>query len=271
MSPMAKSSYLLYASVSYAYVDVYSYPQAKQVGQLGGFAQAQGLCGNDNGDVWVTDPGTGDITGYTHGGSKPIRVLDYGTKFTFQECAIDSTTGNLAVPIYAQSNGNNSKIAIYRRAKGKPILLPYPVFEPLYCTYDDKGNLFLNGFDTASEVVFDELEKGAHTVRQIALPREINADGPLGWDGEYLAVFNSTSEEKFGIYRMTIVGNKAKEAGYTPLDGGNVSALAIKTPIIVGSDPNSTSIDFWRYPKGGEPFKSLTNLFYSEGVAISPP
>jgi hypothetical protein len=137
MLPEAKTEDLLYASSQSGpptyyrpTVWVFSYPQGKLVGKLMGFApsaQLYGLCTDRKGDVFVTGWGTGtvlqsQIYEFAHGGTQLKATLnDPGSAFG---CAIDPTTGNLAVTNYFSQSGpsNNGNVEIYRHAKGKPTM-----------------------------------------------------------------------------------------------------------------------------------------------------
>jgi DNA-binding beta-propeller fold protein YncE len=95
MLPEAKSEDLLYVtSFVSSYVFVFSYPEGKLVGTLGGFSYAaSGECSDNQGDVFII--GVQDVVKYAHGGSNPIATLK-SVNYP-NGCAIDPVTGNLAV------------------------------------------------------------------------------------------------------------------------------------------------------------------------------
>ncbi len=79
MSPQAASEDLLYVSDSDGHVDVFSYPDGKQVGVLKGFSSPAGLCSDSKGDVYVVNTNLLNILEYKHGGKKVIATLnDFG-------------------------------------------------------------------------------------------------------------------------------------------------------------------------------------------------
>ena len=81
MLPEAKSDDLLYLSDRGnnsrlgSDVLVYSYPKAKLVGTLIGFASPAGMCTDGNGNVWISNFDGGTIVEYVHGGTEPISTL----------------------------------------------------------------------------------------------------------------------------------------------------------------------------------------------------
>jgi hypothetical protein len=137
MAPEAKGQDLLYVSdTSYGLgvVYVYSYPGGKLKGELSGVSPADGLCSDAKGNVFV--PAGTSIAEYPHGGTQPIAVLNdpFGGA---DYCAVDRTTGNLAV---------SPTVVVYAHAKGKGKAYPGGnEYGNRSCTYDDKGDLFVNG------------------------------------------------------------------------------------------------------------------------------
>jgi hypothetical protein len=79
-------------------VDVYSYPQLKRVGRIRSKAPV-GDCVDNLGDVWIVNGGNQTVVEYPHGGVTSIQRLPLGKPVdtNFQGCAVDPSTGNLAV------------------------------------------------------------------------------------------------------------------------------------------------------------------------------
>src|ERR1700678_3983761 len=75
-------------------VDIYSYPEGKYWGQLKD-VRASGLCSDSNGDVFI--PTGNSVREYAHGETRPIAVLHGSLGGIVQACAVDGTTGDLAV------------------------------------------------------------------------------------------------------------------------------------------------------------------------------
>src|ERR1700734_631611 len=93
---------LLYVSSSKdGSVYVYSYPQ----GALQGWLlkrHASGLCSDRDGDVFV--PEGNEVLEYPHGGTQPLAILHNALGGVLQFCAVDPSTGNLAVSAGAPGN-----------------------------------------------------------------------------------------------------------------------------------------------------------------------
>src|SRR5580698_875840 len=211
MLPDAKSKDLLYVGDIYD-VTVYSYPQGKLEGRLNGFYEIGGECVDAKGDVFVVNTLGGKIVEYAHGGKKPIQTLR-ATGYEPADCAIDPTTGNLAVTIFG--GASSGELAIYQDAKGTPTLYTDPDFLNYgYCGYDDNGNLFIDGGNEDHAVVFAELAKGASSFLNLTLDQSFNDTGAIQWDGKYLDVGDQNTSN---IYRFSISGSQGTEVGVTQL------------------------------------------------------
>src|SRR5579862_2171868 len=118
-------------------VDIYTYPEGKLRGQLVD-AMAGGLCSDAKGNIFVAQ--ANEIREYAHGGTQSIAVLRNPLSGSSQFCAVDPTTGNLAV---SAGGPKNTGVAIYVTAKASPQV--YGGHNGTYgsCTYDNRGNLFV--------------------------------------------------------------------------------------------------------------------------------
>src|SRR5580700_6686174 len=116
MLPEAKSEDLLYVSNVYT-ITVYSYPKGKLVGTLNNFEKPYGECVDAKGNVWITDSSFGKIYEYAHGGTKPIHTVK-DPEYVPYGCAVDPTTGDLAVANYSDASDREGNVAVYHKAKG---------------------------------------------------------------------------------------------------------------------------------------------------------
>ncbi len=249
-----------------AYVLVYTYPGGKHVNTLSGFHHLTGECSDAKGNVFILAPGEEEqysnqgpttIYEYAHGGSTPIASLTetgYGLG-----CAIDPTTGNLAVANpndeanpYHKGYGD---VAVFAGASGEPTMFySSTLFNFWYCGYDDKGNLYLStgvsgGYELAS------LDAGSSSIEPVDLKTKLYGATYFvptpQWDGKEMTVSSTLTqvrgEEDTGpvnLYRLSISGSHAKTVGTTRLNapqdkqrgqtwiqGGTIAAL---TTITVG-------------------------------------
>jgi hypothetical protein len=277
MDPAAKGGDLLYvATAGNSAVEIYSYPKLKQVGALTDTQWPEGLCSDKAGNVWVTNyefhgylPGY--MTEYAHGGTKIIATLQDANQSP-GDCSIDPTTGNLAIAnrIPATGEYSSGNIGIYTKAKGDPVTYTSPdIFFYYWCTYDDKGNLFVNGFNSASQVVFVELPKGSRKFKTLQLDEPMSWPVGIRWDGKYLAAGNGNDTNPF-VYRFQIHGNKATTVSSMQLNGASsIAQFTVFGKNIIVPSVQSGIVGIYAYPAGGDTVKTINEGNEPVGTVIS--
>ena len=256
MAAEAKRENLLYVAAEFINtIDVYSYPKGKLVGQLTNIEAPNGECVDKNNNVWITEFYVGDIVEYAHGGTKPIATLSDPWGYT-SGCSIDPTTGDLAVTSRWGASSKSGVVAIYKGTQGEPTAYSTPhMFYYYYCSFDDKGNLFVNGISRGSAVVFAELHGRNHNFTTLTLEQTISHPAGIQWDGKDLAVGDYYAPE---IYEFTIHRKTGIEVGSTPLNGagGGTNQFFIDgTTVIVPVVSYPGTIGYWPYPSGGSAIK----------------
>jgi hypothetical protein len=270
MAPQAEHDSLLYISdLGESAVYVFSYPTGTLVGTLTGFDSPIGECVDNKGDVFIVNYGGSNISEYAHGGQSPIATLSDPGYFP-GGCAVDPTTGNLAVTNITNAFGSGTgNVAIYKAAKGKPkayYTAPF-ISKMAFCSYDKAGNLFVDGTSSANAFAFGEIPKGTPSFKKISLNQHIGAANGVQWDGTHMAVEDGTIGV---IYRFAISGTKGTEVGTTPLVGSaNVLDFWIDGSKVIGPNVNAASVTFWNYPAGGAGTKTIGGFFEPIGATVS--
>jgi hypothetical protein len=274
MAPDAKTQDLLYVSDrSDGSVYVYTYPAGKLKGRLLN-VRASGLCSDKNGDVFI--PQGNAILEYAHGGTRPIAALRNPLGAAFQFCAVDPTTGNLAV-----SGGSypHNGVAIYTNAKGSPRIYGAGDLNGSYwsCAYDDEGNLFAESTTRSLGVNLLELPKGGNRFSNIAWKGMRPAHlGPIQWDGEYLAVESRQSGGSATIFRYSMSARQATLVSEAALKGAGmplqlwIHGAQVVVPNQGLSGFGSAAVMFYGYPAGGSPTSMVKGAREPQGVTISP-
>ncbi len=273
MASDAKMQSLVYvAHATDGRIDAYSYPAGKLKGRLLD-VDADGLCSGKDGNVFV--PEGYEIREYAHGGARPIAILRDPLGAAFQFCSVDPVTGNLAV-----SGGAHSEqgVAIYVAAKGRPTLYKGGGVNGGYwsCTYDDDGNLFVEGITARSgAVALVELPKGGARLRSVTWngirPRHL---GSIQWDGRYLAVESAASgSATTTVFRYNVSTRRATLAGRTTLgDSGSPLQLWIHAGNVVvpNEGPDGTAgVLFYDYPAGGKPTQVIKDAHEPRAATFS--
>lgn len=214
MLPEASGEDLLYVT-NYSVVTVYTYPQGKLVGTLKGFNSASGACVDAAGDVFVANFKPLAVYEYAHGGTK--RIATYKGVGTYS-CAVDPVSGDLAV------TGATQTVFIFQEGKSKARVLRDRKTEFFQsCVYDDKGNLFLDGYrNNKGKPALTELPKGTNKFVEMEIDAPIYGEGQLQWDGSYLTALAYVPPKarvnKPEIFQLAIKGTRAIKVGATPLN-----------------------------------------------------
>jgi hypothetical protein len=258
---------LLYVA-DYSQVDVFGYPSGERVQTLTGYYSVTGVCSDRYGNVWVINKipgGASTLLEYAHAGTQPIATLNFAGHGA-AACAVDSTSGNLAVGTMS------AKVAIWKKASGSPAVYSTRglVHEVRTMTYDGSGNLYLRGY-VGKKAAW--LPKGGSAVRDF----EVRQAGAYAWDGTHLVITGRASDytQTLTLYRLH--GGNGKAVGHVGLDECNVfyardygPALSIAgsaAAITCGVD-ETASVHYYDYPAGGKALKT----FYGEGsITISVP
>ncbi len=275
MLPEAKNRSLLYVDDGDGELTyVLSYPDGKKVGEIRqrDADMQQGLCSDSNGDVFINamDGDYGHTYEYRHGETKPVADLVEYYLWVYG-CSVDPTSGKLAVASVNWLSAP-SWVAIYEHAKGTPKIYEDPaIINYVFCGYDSKGNLFVDGTGQSGKFVFAELPKGSSTFTNIALNQSITWGGQVQWDGRHIVV-GADALSPTVAYRFAINGNEGREVGSTTLgESVAVPQFWISGDVIVGPQASAGSVGLWKYPAGGAPIKVITGLRDPFGAAVSLP
>ncbi len=266
--PGAASGTLLYvSSINTEAVYIFSYPRLRLVGYLGQFGhQLAGICSDQKGNVFVPQFNHPKILEYAHGGTKPIASLKLPGSYPYT-CAVDPTTGNLAVAAAFYNGG--VRVAIYNSAKGKPAIYSDPYAKGPLCGYDNHSNLFVDGSGKSRNFVLSELAKGATSFSEITVNYDIRSSGNVQWDGKYITVLDGS----YGvIYRLKIAGSSATVVGSTTLnDAGGAFGSWIHGHHVIIPVQAREAVKIYRYPAGGDAIKTTpVQGTFSATVSVAP-
>jgi hypothetical protein len=258
---------LLYVSdVRTREVKIYSYPSGAPQGMLAGFSEPWGLCVDRAGNVFVTDLTAMRIFEFAHGATKPSAILkDPGEQPG--GCAVDPTTGNLAVANVSTPYSGGGDLAIYRHARGKPRMhKDRSILYYEFCGYDSLGNLYVDGVKGGA-VALAELPHGHTSLTNIALDQSIRFAGAVQWDGSALALGDYESN---AIYRFKITGSRGTKIGETHLKGASFPiGFWIAGSTVIAANNDGHSVMYWKYPAGGPHTKAIVGLDSPLNAAVS--
>lgn len=265
MSPNVGNTDLIYVSDSLDNVLIYSWRKGQLVGVLGGFNELAGLCADASGNVWIPDGYYQKIVEYAHGGTEPIATLD-DSGYQPYDCAIDPTTGNIAVMNAGAQSFGDGNVAIYKNAQGTPTYYADPsIAYYRFGTYDPNGNLFVDGYSGLSPPAFGlaELPKGSSNFIGISIRGRIRGPGGLAWDGHYVALADVAN-----VYRLRISGSKAIRVQTVSVqDSAGLGGIWVHQDRLIGNGEATANV--WAYPKGQVPLKKLPVEDDDVGATVS--
>jgi hypothetical protein len=279
MAAEAKHDDLVYVSnAPNNTVSVYAFFGHKLIGTLTGINAPYGLCADQSGDVWIVGWGKNQLVEYAHAGTTPLRSLTVSDpQANLYDCSVDPTTGNLAVTDWGY-NSFKGYVLIYPHATGTPKAYTGPGVWFYYgCSYDDQGNLFVDGWDSYLNyyLALGELPKGGRSFRNITLVPEVFPPviGGVQWDGRYVAIVDVET-----VRAYSVKGQYATLQGTTPLTNHWPVGLFWLTTLANGEreiiapdkDGEPSAVQYWKYPAGGSPTATITNgLDGPFGVTVS--
>lgn len=251
----AKAQRLLYVlDISTHLVDVFSYPHLSPKLVVGDVFNVEGMC-TDGTHIWIPGAFANEIAEYDAGRTEPIATLsDPG--YEPDGCAYDKTTGNLAVTNFFTDEGFEGNLLIYPKAKGTPKSYTCNLFYYDYVTYDDSGNLYLDGsLQSGSHAGFCVMEKGQKSLSAVDVNVSFELPGGMLWDGKYVAV---SDESKKTIYRFDFRKGFVAKTKQTVMGGlGQCVLFWITNGTLICPNPASAEVEFYRYPQGGKPTRTF--------------
>ena len=254
-----KSKYFEYVISFYgSFASIFNYPKSKKqigtINNVGGQGCTNVLYGYGKKTFWIV-AGTNQITEYQVP-QKPIKTLSISDGSMPSSCAMD-TSGDLAVGILDGSSEGD--IVFFKNAKGPGVFIGTPLAEEFFDGYDNKGNLFLDGFTGSGAFQLEEIPKGSKTAETIATSNTILFPGSVQWDGKYMTVFD---QEANNLYQYSISGTTATLKGTVSFSGSSDCAQTwIATGVVYCGDAGNDNGSVFKYPAGGSQLAVFTGDF----------
>jgi len=252
-------------------VSIVTFPQGSPVATISNLYEPNGICSDGSGNVWVVAyRSSWNVYEFAHGGTKPIAEIPMPKRAVGGSCAVDPTTGNLAVE--DRDSAIKGMIDVWPGARsGKPTVYRVP-FEPVALTYDDQGNLFSDGIIGSTALfVFGELAAGHSRFKVIQLHEPTGVPGGLQFDGQYVAVETGGIGGKPRIYVLSV-----SSSGVQVVDTLRFGTMYFEAWFCIEGDllggmatQHGNRVDLWPYPSGGHPTQTLERFDQIRGMTIS--
>jgi hypothetical protein len=255
-------------------VNIYT-TAGKQIGQLTGFSQPQGLAADKKGNLYVADTNNSQILVFAPPYTKaPKKLADPGY---FPAGVAVVTIANVTYVgvsnICSAPNCGQGGFIIYKNGKAQKPILSSLISRVYFCGFDAKGNLYADGQDSNFATVIGELPKGSKTFKVLTTGNAISFPGGV----------QVTTKGKIAIDDQ----NAASIYTYNPPKGGSLGSPIATTALSGSGDTvtyafTSTDKDLWTadaanaasyefaYPAGGSAVKTITVGGQPIGVAVVP-
>jgi hypothetical protein len=262
LAPDAKSKtkYFDYIINDYgSYASIFNYPTGtKQIGTIEDGVGGQGCTNVLNGYgkkiVWIV-AAYNQISEYAVP-KRLMKSLSISDGTMPSSCAMN-TDGDLAVGLL--DGASEGDIVIFKKAKGAGTFVKTPLTEEFFDGYDNKGNLFFDGYNGSFVPQFAELPKGSSTAVTITTSNTLEFPGSVQWDGKYVTVLDQVANK---LYRYTIAGTKATLKDTISLTGSSDCAQTwIAASVLYCGDAGLDGGEVFKYPAGGSPIATLTGDF----------
>jgi hypothetical protein len=245
-----------------SYASIFDYPKSvHEIGQIagdGGQGCTNVLYGYGKKTFWNVG-GPTQITEYRVV-KKPIKTLSVSFVFP-SSCAMD-TSGDLAVGIlYANSSFSaGGQVVIFKPGSSQGTVYNTPLDEEFFDGYDNKGNLFADGFTgDRSGFALVELPVGSSKFKTITTSNSVQFPGSVQWDGTYVTVFDQLAN---AMYQYTVSGTKATLKGTVSFTGAGDCAQTWNVgSIVYCGDASNDDGEVFKYPAGGTAVATFTGSF----------
>jgi hypothetical protein len=228
----------------------------------------QGEC-TDGYRIWIARTVSQDIWQYVAGRARRIAALhDKGERPA--GCAYDQRGGNLAVSNISSATAAEGNVVVYEHAAGEPKAYTCSnIYNYWFLTYDNRGNLYVDGESSSGSFGFCELPKGSDTMMNVSLNQPIGEGGTVLWDGKYVVVGDQLAAV---LYQFTVAQGEGTEVGMTSLTGSaDIVDGWIDRSTFIGPDYDTGQVELYAYPAGGSPKQTVTGLSSPTSVIIATP
>jgi hypothetical protein len=216
--------------------------------------EPQGLCAaKGRGDFWVTNSGSEVLSEYKANSTTEITSLSVGDYGDPAGCAV-STSGEVVATLITGGD-----VVIFPKGTGSGTEVANDLDETFFGTFDNKGDLFVDGFNDEGVPSVSEMPSGSSTFHLITLPNSIEFPGNIQWDGTYVTV---NDQEAYAIYRYSVSGSTATLEGTVSYsDAGDCDDTWIYKGYFLCPDYEDSNAKVYAYPGGGAPVYTWTGSF----------
>jgi hypothetical protein len=256
-------------------VQVFSYPVGAYMGELSappeGFSEPQGMCSDKNGNVFVANTENSKVDEYAGNGTFMQALSDPGEYPS--GCAVDPSSGTLAVSNIISTSDNAGGISLYKNASGKPQQLTDPnMFEVFFIAYyGSTGKLYYSGFNNSFFPEISSYVKG-NFKPFILEGYTLGFAGAVAWAYKTKSLLIGDQDAPNGPAFLQVRAN-GKVIGTTRLSCSSgycdVVQVTVNGKYLIAPDSESLDAGVFPYPAGGDALVTVTGFGQPIGSAVS--
>jgi hypothetical protein len=248
-----------------------------QVGQLTGFNFPNGMASDSKGNLYVADEKNSRVQIYAAGFASPPTTLSDAGQFPWDVDSFDN--GAYVAVTNDETTGNGpGSVSIFKGSALLRNITSSNLGNALFCAFDGKGNLYVDGLDSNYNAVVGEIPhatSGGSTFEQLTTTNAISyATGIQVTTAGQIAI-EDTNNQAIYTYNPPSGGSLGTPTQITPLGGNGVYsytfAFTKNMTNLYEADFGSGDAFEFKYPTGGTPVSTIAvGGYYPFGTAVIP-
>jgi hypothetical protein len=273
MDPSAKAQRLMYVSdPGNRAVYVYAVSSNTLVGTLTHFTYPLGECIDAQSNVWIVD--NDQLVEYAHGGTTPIGSIPvgyYGSQHPYS-CAVDPTTGDIAISIINRYQGNDAGLILICTPRADcGSYVTHARAYVYFVSYDKNGNLYADGLKRDSGNFWMVMRPAGGVFEKFTIKgANIASPGGLVHAEGVFSVGAPGASGNSIIYQVASDGTVTGTTQLSGADGCNQFVIEGNTTTQRVTCPNSAgaNVTKYPYPAGGDPVVTISGPFASPFAVV---
>jgi hypothetical protein len=256
-------------------VNIYN-PKGKQLAQLTGFSEPQGLATDGKGNLYVADTANSRIQIYAPPYTKAPKSLADSGQYP-AGVAVFNNGAVIAVTNIISTSGGAGSVTIYKKGKAGAAISNANFARVYFDGFDAKGNLYIDGSNSGGSVVIGEIAKATTTGKRIAVLTTKNSivfpGGVAVTTAGKIAIDDQDAASVY-TYNAPVKGSLGNPSKTTALTGSTDAVTFAFTSndkdLWTADAANANSAEY-AYPKGGAAVTTISVTGGEPiGVAITP-
>lgn len=255
-------------------VNIYN-KSGKQLAQLTGFSEPQGLATDAKGNLYVADTANSRIQIYAPPYTKTPKTLSDPGQYP-AGVSVFNNGQFVAVSNIISTSGGAGSVTVYKKGKAGPTISNSSFARVYFLSFDAKGNLFVDGSNSNGGVEVGEIAnatKGGKTFNTLTYNNSISFPGGVEVTTKGKIAIDDQNAASIYTYNPPKKGSLGTPVATTPITGsGDAVTFAFiqSNKDLWTADAVNTDSSEFAYPKGGSPLTSIPVGGQPIGVAVVP-